>query len=186
MAMTDTFVKDMYVLYEEVLHHVLDRFYKTQGRQGGLIILKMRNMNTGNLNTITMKAGTKLEAVNVEMRDMQYLYKDDTDLYFMDTESFETVSVSKAIVDDYENYLKEGDKVLMQYFDGKVVNIKRNASVVLEVTEAMDAVKGDTTTNAMKDVTVETGYVLKVPMFIKKGDKITINTESGDYSGRVN
>jgi elongation factor P len=186
MAMTDAFVKDMYVIYDGVLHHILDRFYKTQGRQGGLMILKMRNMNTGNLNTVTLKSGNKLEAVNVAIKEMQYLYKDDADLYFMDSETFETVNVSKKIIDDYENYLKEGDKVLMQFFDDKVINVKRNLSVTLEVTEAMDAVKGDTSNNPQKEVTVETGYVLKVPMFIKKGDKISINTDSGSYTGRVN
>lgn len=184
--MTDTFVKDMYVMYEGVLHHVLDRFYKTQGRQGGLIILKMRNMNSGNMNTITMKAGMKLDAVNVEMKEMQYLYKDTGDLYFMDSETFETINIPKDVVGDYENYLKEGDKILTQIYDGKVIDIKRSAAVTLEVVEAMDAVKGDTATAAMKEVTVETGYVVKAPMFIKKGDKISINTDSGEYTGRIN
>lgn len=186
MALTNNFVKDMYVLYEGVVHYVMDRMYKTQGRQGGLIILKMRNMNTGNLITITMKAGMKLEEVEVITKEMQYLYTDNSGIYFMDTETFETITISKEVVGSYVNYLKEGDKMLTIWCGDKILDIKRNPSVVLEVTEAQEAVKGNTATNAMKEVKVETGYIVKVPMFINKGDRITINTDSGDYTGRIN
>lgn len=186
MALTSDFVKDMYVIYEGVIHHILDRQYKTQGRQGGLMILRMRNMVTGNVITHTLKAGMKLEEVEMQNKEMQYLYSDDSGIYFMDTNTFDTVSIPAEIVGDYKNFLKEGDKIVTLVNEGKVLNIKRNPSVVLEVIEAYDAVKGNTANNASKEVTVETGYKVKVPLFINKGDRITINTDSGDYTGRVN
>lgn len=186
MALTNTYVKDMYLLYEGTLHYVLDRQYKTQGRQGGLIILKMRNMQTGNIKEITIKSGMKLEEVEVDTQELQYLYKDDSIAYFMDTTTFENVPLSLDLIGDYIKYMKEGDTVLAAFFNGKAINIKKNPSATLEVTQADDAVKGNTATNALKEVTVETGYKIKVPMFIKKGDKIIVNTDSGDYTGRSN
>jgi elongation factor P len=150
------------------------------------MILKMRNLNSGNIVTHTLKSGLKLEEIEVTNMEVQYLYRDDNGIYFMDVETFETVSIPAVIVGDYVNYLKEGDKVLALVYNGRVLNIKRNPAVNLIVTEAFDAVKGNTANNASKEVTVETGYKLKVPLFIQKGDKITINTDSGEYSGRVN
>jgi len=186
MALTNTFVKDMYLLYEGTLHYVLDRQYKTQGRQGGLIILKMRNMQTGNIKEITIKSGMKLEEVDVETKELQYLYKDDSSAYFMETTTFENLPLSLDVIGDYIKYMKEGDTLLAAFYNGKAINVKKNPSVTLEVTQAQDAVKGNTATNAMKEVTVETGFTIKVPMFVRKGDKIIINTDSGEYTGRSN
>jgi elongation factor P len=186
MALTNQFVKDMYLMIDGQIHHVLDRQYKTQGRQGGLMILKMKNLSSGNIVTQTHKSGFKIEQIEVETVEVQYLYKDPTGIYFMDMNTFETVSIPAAIIGSYVNYLKEGDKVLALTYNGKFLNIKQNVSVNLLVTETYDAVKGNTSTNAMKDATVETGYKLKVPLFIQKGDKISINTDSGEYTGRIN
>lgn len=186
MALTNQFVKDMYLMYEGQIHIILERQYKTQGRQGGLMILKMRNLNSGNIITHTLKSGMKLEQIEVETVEVQYLYKDDAGIYFMDVNTFETVNIPAVVVGNYVNFLKEGDKVLALTYNGKFLNIKQNPSVTLEVIEAYDAVKGNTANNAMKEATVETGYKLKVPLFIQKGDKISINTDAGDYTGRVN
>lgn len=186
MALTNQFERDMYLMIEGKIHHVLDRQYKTQGRQGGLMILKMRNLDSGNIITQTLKSGMKLEQIEVETVEVQYLYKDDSGIYFMDVNTFETVAIPAKIVDNYVNYLKEGDKVLALAYNGKFLNLRHTPSVNLVVTEAYDAVKGNTANNATKDATVETGYKLKVPLFIQKGDKISINTDSGEYTGRVN
>lgn len=186
MALTNQFVKDMYLMIDGQIHHILDRQYKTQGRQGGLMILKMRNLSNGNIVTQTHKSGFKIEQIEVETVEVQYLYKDETGIYFMDMNSFETVSIPAKIVGNYVNFLKEGDKVLALTHNGKFLNIKQNISVNLLVTETYDAVKGNTANNAFKDATVETGYTLKVPLFIKKDDKISISTDSGEYTGRVN
>ncbi len=182
MAQTSHFVRGMYVMLTDGIYSVEDRSLKTQGRQGGLIILKLRNIKTGNILTETLKAGAKLEEVLLETKKMQYLYADDKSAYFMDSESFETVPVKKEVLGDYLSYLKEGEELLMLVYEDEIVDVKRNPSVVLEVTEAEDAIKGNTANNAMKDVILETGLKIKVPMFIKKGDKVVVNTESGVYS----
>lgn len=182
MTQTSHFVRGMYVMLTDGIYSVEDRSLKTQGRQGGLIILKLRNIKTGNILTETLKAGAKLEEVLLETKKMQYLYADDKSAYFMDSESFETVPVKKEVLGDYLSYLKEGEELLMLVYEDEIVDVKRNPSVVLEVTEAEDAIKGNTANNAMKDVILETGLKIKVPMFIKKGDKVVVNTESGVYS----
>lgn len=186
MALTDQPRKDMYVMLDGKAHYILDRSYKTQGRQGGLIILKLKNLETGNHSMMTVKAGVKVDVFEPETKEVQYLYADGASLYFMDMESFETISILKDVVGDYAWYLKEGDKVLVIMYEGNVIDIRKKATVNLEVVETQDAVKGNTSGNAMKSAKVETGYELNVPMFIQVGDVLTINTETGEYSGRVN
>lgn len=186
MALTDQPRKDMYVMIEEKPHYILDRSYKTQGRQGGLLILKLKNLETGNNSIVTLKAGVKVEVFEPEIKEVQYLYKDSDNSYFMDTNTFETLSLSLDILGDYANYLKEGDKTLITVYEEKVIDIRRKGTVTLKIVETQDAVRGNTSGNAMKSAKVETGYELNVPMFVNVDDVITINTETGEYTGRVN
>ena len=186
MPLTDQFVKGMYVVEEGKIYLVLDRKYKTQGRQGGLIILRLKAVDNGQQIERTIKAGVKLEYIEPETKSVQYLYSDDTSSYFMDNESYETLSVSKELVGEYINFLKEGDTCLAVLFNEKIVNIKGDITVELEVTESTPAVRGNTANSATKQVTVETGYKLQVPLFIQKGDKLKINTDTGTYSGKAN
>ncbi len=185
MAETDNFSKGMYLLINDTIHLVEDRRFKTQGRQGGLIILSMRTLPEGNPVSKTVKAGTKLEMINPEYRKVQYLYEEGEFVKFMDMETYETISVNKGLVDDYTQFLKEGEEILAIFYDGKVIDIKRNPTVILEVTKASPAIKGDTANNALKEVMTETGFKVKVPMFVEQGDKIQVNTETHDYMKRV-
>ena len=185
MAQTDQIKKDMFLLIDGNIVLVTSRRYKTQGRQGGLIIFSAKNVETGQIFERTVKAGTKFDQVVPEYKEMQYLYMDDSDLYFMDTSTFENISVSKSLLDNYEQYMKEGDKYVVMFYEGRALSLRKNPTVELEVTESVDAVKGDTASSATKIVTTETGYKVKVPLFVKQGDVITINTESGQYTGRV-
>jgi elongation factor P len=184
MPLTDQPRKDTYALMDGKVFYILDRSYKTQGRQGGLLILKLRNMETGNNSTVTFKAGMKVEIVEPETKEVQYLYSDTTSAYFMDTTTFETVTLALPIISDYLPYLKEGEKTLIIVYEGKVLSVKRKPTVTLKVTQASDSVKGNTVGSATKVVIVETGAKVNVPLFVKLGDMITINTESGQYTGR--
>lgn len=186
MPLTDQPVKGMYMLQDGRVFHLIDRKLKTQGRQGGLIIMKKKALDTGQVLTETIKAGTKVEYIQPETKEMQYLYSDNNSCYFMDTESYETLPISKEILGHYANFLKEGSSHLIMMYEGKVLTIRENPTVDLKVTESVDAVKGNTSNSATKEVTVETGYKLQVPMFIKKGDVLRINTESGEYTGKAN
>ena len=184
MPQTDQPVKGMYIREEERVYQIIDRKLKTQGRQGGLIIMRMKALGTGQQIEKTIKAGVKVEQVQPETVSVQYLYSDDSQSYFMDGNTYETISIPKSMIGDYINFLKEGETCLVMRLDGSVVSVKENPTVDLEVIEAEPAVKGNTANAATKVVKVETGYSLRVPLFIKEGDIVRINTDTGDYSGK--
>ena len=186
MPLTNQPVKGMYIREGSRIFYLVDRKLKTQGRQGGLIIMKMKALDNGQQLEKTIKASAKVEYIEPETIAVQYLYSDDNNVYFMDSTSYETLSVSKDVVGEYIHFLKEGDTCLVMKFEGQIINLKGNASVELKVVEAPPAVRGNTANSATKRVKVETGYTLNVPLFIKIGDVIKINTELGDYSGKVN
>lgn len=169
MPLTDQPVKGMYILENNRVFYLLDRKLKTQGRQGGLVIMKKKALDNGQVLTETIKAGTKVEYIHPETKEMQYLYKDDERCYFMDSATYETVTIPIKVVGNYANFLKEGSSNLIVIYEGKVLSIKENPSVLLEIIEAQDAVRGNTSNSATKQVVVETGYKLQVPMFVKKG-----------------
>jgi elongation factor P len=186
MAFTDQPKKDMYILYEEKEYYIMDRMYKTQGRQGGLFILKLKSLETGNNLTVTLKSGAKVEEIEPLTKEVQYLYKDDASAYFMETTTFETIPMNLDVLGDYINYLKEGDKTLIIEYEGKILDVRRKASVNLKVISASEGVKGNSAGNPTKSVTVETGHTINVPLFVREGDIVSINTESGEYTGRIN
>jgi elongation factor P len=186
MPLTDSPVKGMYIKEDGRFFFLQDRKLKTQGRQGGLIIMRMKALDNGQIINKTIKSGTKVEYVTPETKEVQYLYNDALGVYFMDMETYESITISKDVIGGYINYLKEGESILILVYEGNILSVKENPSVILEVIEADEAVKGNTANAATKLVTVETGYQLHVPLFIKKGEKIKINTESGTYSSKAN
>ena len=132
----------------------------------------------------TFKGQEKIETAEVSNKTVQYLDKDDSLFYFMDPESFEQFELNADIVDSAAGYLKEGNELNLQMFDGRVINVELPKNIYLEVTYAEDVVKGDTTSNVLKDATLETGLTVKVPAFIKTGDVISVSTEDGSYRER--
>jgi elongation factor P len=132
----------------------------------------------------TFKGQEKIERAEVTNKTVQYLYTDGTDFHFMDPQSFEQFQLGADIVDTAAGYLKEGDELNLQFFGDKVINVELPKNLYLEVTYAEDVVKGDTTSSVLKDATVETGLVVKVPAFIKVGDIISVDTTTGEYRER--
>lgn len=185
MSQTDQFKKGMYLLIDNQINLVVDRQLKTQGRQGGLITLKLRNLETGQVKTETVQAGAKHEQVDLETKEVQFLYTDDSDAYFMETETFENISISLDVIGEYKSYLKEGDKNLVLVHEGRVISVKENPNVNLKVVEAPEAVKGDSATGATKIAVTETGLKVNVPLFIKVGDVINVSTETGEYKSKA-
>ncbi|MCB9790912.1 elongation factor P [Candidatus Nomurabacteria bacterium] len=185
MSLTDQFKKDMFLEIEGKIYTVVERQYKTQGRQGGLIILTLKDVETSQPIVKTLKAGVKLEQISPEYKEMQYLYSDDTGYFFMDSNSFETISINAHLIGDYSRFLKEGDKYVFMFYDSKAISLRRNSTVELRITNAPPAVKGNTANGASKIATTETGYKLNVPLFVEEGDIVVVNTESGEYSGRA-
>ena len=164
-------------------YKVTDYSQKVMGRGGSIVNVRIKNLIDGSVLAKTYKGADKIEPASVNTKPVQYLYS-DTELHCMDPESFEQFSISTDIAGDATSYLKEGDTVGLQFFDGQVINLELAKNVYLEVTYAEDVVKGDTANAITKDATVETGLTVKVPAFIKVGDIISVDTETGAYRER--
>ncbi|OGL22659.1 elongation factor P [Candidatus Saccharibacteria bacterium RIFCSPHIGHO2_01_FULL_45_15] len=165
-------------------YRVTDYNQKVMGRGGSIVNVKLKNLIDGSVIPKTFKGQDKIERAEVTNKTVQYLYKDGTDFHFMDPESFEQFQLSEDIVDAAQQYLKEGDELSLQFFDDRVINVELPKNLYLEVTYSEDVVKGDTTSSVLKDATLETGLVIKVPAFIKTGDIVSVDTTSGEYRER--
>ena len=165
-------------------YRVIEYSQKVMGRGGSIVNLKLKNLIDGSLIPKTFKGQDKIERADVSSRKVQYLYSDADNFHFMDPETFEQFELSAELVDEAKNYLKEGDELSLQSFDGRVITVELPKNVYLEVTYTESVVKGDTTSNVLKDATTETGKIVKVPAFIKTGDVISVDTATGDYRER--
>jgi len=146
---------------------------------------KLRNLRTGNVFEKTFNAGIRVEQALLEKKDMQYLYKDGDDYYFMDTTSYEQVHISSEALGDSVNYLKPEMTIKVEFYGTEPVGIELPQTVDLKVLETVPGIKGATASNQVKPATLETGLVVQVPPFINEGDVIRVNTETGEYQSRV-
>ena len=165
-------------------YRVIEYGQKVMGRGGSIVNVKLKNLIDGNVIPKTFKGQDKIERAEVNTKTVQYLYQSGDDFHFMDPESFEQFELNTAIVDDAASYLKEGETLQLQFFDGKVINVELPKNLYLTVTYTEDAVKGDTTSSVLKNATLETGKIIKVPAFIKTGDIVSVDTATGDYRER--
>ena len=163
---------------------VIEYNQKVVGRGGSIVNVKVKNLIDGSVIPKTFKGQEKIESAEVTNRTVQYLYTDGESFHFMDPETFEQFELSADVIDDAANYLKEGDEITLQSFNGNVTNIELPKNVYLLVTYAETISKGDTTSSVLKDATLETGLTIKVPAFIKTGDTISVDTENGSYRER--
>jgi elongation factor P len=173
------------VIFEDAAEpwQVLEYQHSKMGRGGAVLRTKIKNLKTGAILNRTFQSSEKFEAVKLERKKAQYLYEDAGSV-FMDTSSYEQFTLSKEIVRDTLMYIKEGDEIQLAFYDGKPISIDLPIKVKLLVSEAADADKGNTATAATKQVTLETGLKVNVPMFIKKDDVLIIDTRNGTYVER--
>lgn len=165
-------------------YRVVEYSQKVMGRGGSIVNVRLKNLIDGSVIPKTFKGSDKLEAAQVENRKVQYLYNDGSTYFFMDGDTFEQFELPADMVDEAAYYLKEGNDINLQFFDSKVINVELPNNLYLEVTYAENVVKGDTTSSVLKDATLETGKVIKVPAFIKVGDVVKVDTRTGDYLER--
>ena len=163
---------------------VVEYNQKVVGRGGSIVNVKIKSLIDGKVLAKTFKGNESIEPADVSNQTVQYLYNDGTTFYFMNNDSFEQFEIPQDIIGDQEGYLKEGDNVQAQLFDGRVINVELPKNVYLEVTYTESVVKGDTTSSVLKDATVETGVNVRVPAFIKQGDVISVDTTTGAYRER--
>ena len=165
-------------------YKVIDYSQKVMGRGGSIVNVKLRNLLDGSVIPKTFKGQEKIEPAEVNNKSVQFLYRDGDIFHFMDPETFEQFELARDVVDSAADYLKEGSELTLQLFDGRVINVELPKNIYFEVTYTEDVVKGDTSSNVLKDATLETGLVIKVPAFIKQGDIVSVDTATGDYRER--
>lgn len=163
---------------------VIDYNQKVMGRGGSIVNVKLKNLIDGSVIPKTFKGQERVDSAEVSNQTVQYLYNDGAGFHFMDPATFEQFQLPADVVEDAKGYLKEGDELSLQFFDGRVINVELPKNVHLTVTYTEDVVKGDTTSSVLKDATLETGMVVKVPAFIKTNDVISVDTSTGEYRER--
>ena len=174
----------MIILFKKEPYQVLDKKFSNLGRGRGHLKAKLRNVKKGSVISYTFSSIESVEEIQLQSRQLQYLYHDSEKAYFMDPKSFQQIDLESSVAKDVIHFLKEGENYQLSFFEEKPIIIKIPPKVILKVTKAEDAVKGNTVAGASKEVTLETGCKLKVPLFIKQGDKVIINTETKDYVSR--
>jgi elongation factor P len=155
------------------------------GKGGAFVRTKLKNVRTGAVLDRTYRADEKLEQAIIDKREMQYLYREGDHHVFMDTASYEQMHVDAATLGDTVNYLKEGDSVIVQMYKDAVVGVDLPAAVELQVTDTEPGVQGDRVSGARKPATLETGLTVQVPLFVNTGDRVKVDTRSGEYLTRV-
>lgn len=165
-------------------YRVVEYAQKVMGRGGSIVNVKIKSLIDGKVLDKTFKGNESIEPAEVTNKNVQYLYNDNSAFYFMD-DSYEQFELPYDDLADKAGYMKEGDRVQAQLFDGRVINIELAKNVPLKVSYAENAVKGDTSSSITKEATLETGLVVRVPAFVKTGDIISVDTTSGAYRERV-
>ena len=176
--------KNVLITLDGQPYKVIDYSQKVMGRGGSIVNVRVKNLITGALIPKTFKGQEKIEPAEVTTKKVQYLYRDDEKYYFMDPVSFEQYELSSDLVGDSKDFMKDGDEMEIQFYNGSAINLTLPKNLWLEVTYTENAVKGDTSTSVMKDATLETGVVIKVPAFIKTGDIVSVDTETYAYRER--
>lgn len=166
-------------------YRVVEYAQKVMGRGGSIVNVRIKSLIDGKVLEKTFKGNEQLDSADVTNESVQYLYNDGATFYFMNEDTFEQFEVSSDLVGDGAGYLKEGDGVTLQFFNGRPINVDLPKNVPLKVVYTEDVVKGDTTSSVLKDAELETGIHVKVPAFVKQGDTISVDTSTGTYRERV-
>ena len=175
----------MTLILEGKLVTVVDFQHVKPGKGPAFVRIKYRDLRTGSTIEDTFNTNLKLEKAHVEKMQMQFLYKENDNYVFMNTNNYSQMEVSSSIIGDDAKFLKEGLVIEIQMYEGEILGIVLPEKIDYKVTETTDAVKGNTTNNAMKDATIESGYTIKVPMFISEGETIIVSTKDGKYVSRA-
>jgi len=177
--------KEVLITVEGVPYRVVDSQHVSLGRGGAVMRTKLKNLLTGAVLERTFRPSEKLEPAEITRASMQYLYKDGSALNFMNQASYDQEAVDEAILGEQSRFIAEGSTVTLMVFKGKVIGLEMPNSVTLKVTDTEPGVRGDTATTAMKAATLETGVIVQVPLFINEGDRVKVDTRSGQYLERA-
>ncbi len=173
------------LIIDDIPHVIAEMEFVKPGKGQALYKCKLRNLLTGALFDRTYRSGERFETADVHETDIQFLYADSDFLHFMHMETYEQMTLARSGAGNALDFVKEGTDVKARLLDGQVITIELPNFVILEVTEANPGVKGDTASGATKPVTVETGFMVNVPLFIQEGNYLRIDTRTAQYVERV-
>ena len=185
MATTNDLKNGMTLNIDGSLWTVVEFQHVKPGKGPAFVRTKMKQVLTGKVVEKTFNAGVKVEVAVVEKRDMQFLYKDGSDFVFMDTATYDQITISAATVGDAANYMLENAEVIVAMNEGNPLYVEMPASVALEITYTEPGIQGDRSSGGTKPATLETGIDIQVPLFIKQGEKVLVDTRDGSYLGRA-
>jgi elongation factor P len=177
--------KGMLIKQENDLLRVLELQHVTPGNLRGFVRVKLRNIRSGTLSDQKLRSEDTLDRATLEEKEMQYLYKDGDDYYFMDTATYDQIHISSEALGDNVNYLKAEMTIAVEFYGEEPVGIELPQTVDLKVMETVPGIKGATASNQVKPATLETGLVVQVPPFINEGDLVRVSTDTGEYLARA-
>ena len=175
----------MALALDDGLFEVVEFQHVKPGKGGAFVRTKLRNVRTGNVLERTFNAGIRVEQAIVERQDMQFLYRDGDDYVFMNTSTYDQITVPRAALGEAADYLVEQAIAQIAQYQGQIIGVEIPASVELRVTQTEPGVQGDRVSGARKPATLETGLVVQVPLFVEPGEKIKVDTRSGEYLARA-
>lgn len=186
MASISIIEKDIVIRFKGDLYVVVEFQHVNPGKGAAFVRARLKNISTGKVFENTFKASEAIEVVEVDRKKMQYLYHAGDDFTFMDGATYEQVTLNRALLGERAGFLKEGQEVTMLLHEGVPVSVTLPKKVTLKVVEAEPAVRGDSASGSVtKEIKLETGLTLRAPLFIKEGEMIVVNTETGEYVERA-
>ncbi|MDR1428068.1 MAG: elongation factor P [Bifidobacteriaceae bacterium] len=185
MATTNDLKNGLVLNFDGNLWQVVEFQHVKPGKGGAFVRTKLKNVLSGKVVERTFNAGVKVDTATVDRRDMQYLYRDGEDFVFMDADTYDQITIPAPTVGDAAHFLLEGQSATVARHDGAPLFVEMPAAVVLEITYTEPGLQGDRSTGGTKPATLETGFVVQVPLFVEQNTKIKVDTRSGEYLGRV-
>ncbi len=175
----------MTIILDGNLCQIVEFQHVKPGKGSAFVRMKTRNLRTGAIVENSYNTNIKIERARIDRMPMQFLYTNGDNYVFMNTETYDQIEVPGSKLENEKKFLKEGLEIQLEYYEGELLGVNLPEKIEFEVTATEPAVKGNTTNNAMKDATIETGYTIKVPLFINQGEHIIISTSDGKYSSRA-
>lgn len=184
MINTNDFKTGLTITYEGNLYQVLEFQHVKPGKGAAIVKTKLKNLRTGSIVEQTFNSGIKVPTAHVDKIKMQYLYNDGNMYSFMNMNTYEQVEINKSQISNEVKFLKEGLEVILYFYENEMLGIELPEKIDFKIIQTEPAVKGNTATNATKDAIIETGYLVKVPLFIEQDEEIIVSTKDGKYVSR--
>ena len=175
----------MTIMYENNIYSVMDTQHVKPGKGAAFVQAKLKNLRSGSIVENRFNSSDKVEPARIEKKAMQFLYSMNDTYYFMNMTDYDQIELDKKLIGDDADLLKENLEVDIMFFEGEMLGMNLPDKISLKVTHTEPAVKGNTTSSAMKDATLETGKVIKVPLFIEEGEEILVSSKDGKYVSRA-